>query len=161
MLYFLKSWVFKDVKYDITMCQYHSTRPQPIQLVLTPASEACFKRISVLNDSICILWNDAILCSSSKSYISSHFFQVERGLSPKWGDFPLKGKCWGVLHISWSFVFIWSSFYTTVREGLKKNWEKAVRLTALGGGGGVTPPQPDHFYLWKFWTIFVLYKTTI
>ena len=23
----------KDVKYDIPMCQYHSTRPQPIQLV--------------------------------------------------------------------------------------------------------------------------------
>ena len=32
---FLKSWVFKDVKYDIPMCQYHSTRPQPIQLVPT------------------------------------------------------------------------------------------------------------------------------
>ena len=116
---FLKSWGFKDDKYDIPMCQYHSTRPQPIQLVPTPASEACFKRISVLNDSICILWNDAILCSSSKSYISSHFFQVERGLSPKWGDFPLKGKCWGVLHISWSFVFIWSSFYTTVKISVK------------------------------------------
>ena len=32
---FLKSWVFKDVKYDIPMCQCHSTRPQPIQLVPT------------------------------------------------------------------------------------------------------------------------------
>ena len=27
--------MFKDVKYDILMCQYHSTRPQPIQLVPT------------------------------------------------------------------------------------------------------------------------------
>ena len=36
----------------------------------------------------------------------------------------------------------------SLREGLKKkNCEKAVRLTALGGEGGVTPPQPDHFYL--------------
>ena len=32
---FLKSWGFKDVKNDIPMCQYHSTRPQPIQLVPT------------------------------------------------------------------------------------------------------------------------------
>ena len=32
---FFKSWGFKDVKYDIPMCQYHSTRPQPIQLVPT------------------------------------------------------------------------------------------------------------------------------
>ena len=35
MLYFLKSWVFKDVRYDIPMCQYRSTRPLSIQLVLT------------------------------------------------------------------------------------------------------------------------------
>ena len=33
------------------------------------------------------------------------------------------------------------------RDGQKKNWEKAVRLTALGGGGGVNPPQPDQNYL--------------
>ena len=32
---FLKSWGFKDVKFDIPMCQSHSTRPQPIQLVPT------------------------------------------------------------------------------------------------------------------------------
>ena len=32
---FLESWVFEDVKYDIPMCEYHSTRPQPIQLVPT------------------------------------------------------------------------------------------------------------------------------
>ena len=32
---FLKSWGFRDVKCDIPMCQYHSTRPQPIQLVPT------------------------------------------------------------------------------------------------------------------------------
>ena len=32
---FLKSWGFKDVEFDIPMCQSHSTRPQPIQLVLT------------------------------------------------------------------------------------------------------------------------------
>ena len=32
---FLKSWGFKDVKYDIPMCQSHSTRPHPIQLVPT------------------------------------------------------------------------------------------------------------------------------
>ena len=31
----VKSWVFKDVKYDIPMCQYHSTWPQPIQVVPT------------------------------------------------------------------------------------------------------------------------------
>ena len=30
---------------------------------------------------------------------------------------------------------------------VKKNCEKAVRLPALRGGGGVPPPQPDHFYL--------------
>ena len=51
-------------------------------------------------------------------------------------------------------------FPTIIREGFKKkNCEKAVRLTALGGRGS-HPPQPDHFYLWKFWPIFVLYKTT-
>ena len=32
---FLESWGFRDVKYDIPMCQYHSNRPQPIQLVAT------------------------------------------------------------------------------------------------------------------------------
>ena len=35
MCYILKSWGFKDVKYDILMCQSHSTLPQPIQLVPT------------------------------------------------------------------------------------------------------------------------------
>ena len=34
-----------------------------------------------------------------------------------------------------------------VRGGVKKNWEKAVRLTALVGGWGVTPLQPDQNYL--------------
>ena len=32
---FLKSWGFKDVKYDIPLYQSHSTRPQPIQLAPT------------------------------------------------------------------------------------------------------------------------------
>ena len=32
---FFKSLGFKYVKYDIPMCQYHSTRPQPIQIVPT------------------------------------------------------------------------------------------------------------------------------
>ena len=38
---FLKSWGFKDVKYDILMCQSHSTRPQPIQLVPTMQKKIC------------------------------------------------------------------------------------------------------------------------
>ena len=46
---FLKSWVFKDVKYDIPMCQYHSTRPQPIQLVPTMQKKALYVIISVQN----------------------------------------------------------------------------------------------------------------
>ena len=40
----------------------------------------------------------------------------------------------------------------------KKNVFKAVRLTAWGGGGGVTPLQPDRFYFVKILTPFVLYK---
>ena len=36
----------------------------------------------------------------------------------------------------------------------KNNWEKAVRLTALGG----TPLQPDRNYLWKFGSNFSHYK---
>ena len=32
-------------------------------------------------------------------------------------------------------------------KGSKTYWEKAVRLTALGGEGGVTPLQPDQNYL--------------
>ena len=43
---FLKSWVFKDVKYDIPMCQCHSTRPQPIQLVPTMQKKALYVIIS-------------------------------------------------------------------------------------------------------------------
>ena len=43
---FLKSWGFKDVKYDIPMCQYHSTRPQPIQLVPTMQKKALYVIIS-------------------------------------------------------------------------------------------------------------------
>ena len=35
MLYFFKTWWSKDVKYDILKCQYHSTRPQLIQLIPT------------------------------------------------------------------------------------------------------------------------------
>ena len=33
--YIFKSWGFKDVKYEIPMCQSHSTCPQPIPLVPT------------------------------------------------------------------------------------------------------------------------------
>ena len=35
MIYFWKAEGVKDFKYDIPMCQYHSSRPQPIQLVPT------------------------------------------------------------------------------------------------------------------------------
>ena len=42
-----------------------------------------------------------------------------------------------------------------LREGFKKNYEKAVRLTAWGG---VTPSQPDRFYLWKCWPILSYIK---
>ena len=45
-----------------------------------------------------------------------------------------------------------------LREGLKKKLKKRSGWP-LGRGGGVTPPQPDRFYLWNFWPIFVLYKT--
>ena len=44
---FFKSWGFKDVKYDIPMCQYHSTRPQPFQLVPTMQKKALYVIISV------------------------------------------------------------------------------------------------------------------
>ena len=46
-----------------------------------------------------------------------------------------------------------------IREGLKKKLWKGGQADRFGGGGGVTSPQPDHFYLWKFWPIFLLYKT--
>ena len=46
MLYFLKGWGFKDVKYDIPMCQSHSTRPQFIQLVTTMQKKALYVIIS-------------------------------------------------------------------------------------------------------------------
>ena len=44
-----------------------------------------------------------------------------------------------------------------LRGIIKKKREKAVRLTAWGGGG-VTPLQPDRFYFVKILTHFVLYK---
>ena len=44
--YIFKSWGFKDVKYEIPMCQSHSTRPQPIQLVPTMQKNALYVIIS-------------------------------------------------------------------------------------------------------------------
>ena len=46
-------------------------------------------------------------------------------------------------------------FFITSLRGIIK---KAVRLTAWGGGGGVTPLQPDRFYFVKILTHFILYK---
>ena len=45
--------------------------------------------------------------------------------------------------------------YKKLREVIKKNSYKAVRLTAWGG---VTPLQPDRFYFVKILTHFTLYK---
>ena len=42
------------------------------------------------------------------------------------------------------------SFSFLFRGGVKKLWK--------GGGGGVTPLQPDRNYLWKFWSNFSHYK---
>ena len=39
--------MFKDVKYDIPMCQSHSTQPQPIQLVPTMQKKALYVIITV------------------------------------------------------------------------------------------------------------------
>ena len=36
-----------------------------------------------------------------------------------------------------------------LREGVKKKREKSGQADRFGGGG-VTPLQPDRFYLWKF-----------
>ena len=53
--------------------------------------------------------------------------------------------------INLQLILTYSKFAIYIREGVKKNCEKAVRLTALGGGGGgVTPLQPDQNYLWQF-----------
>ena len=42
---FFKIWI-EDVKYDIPMCQSHSTRPQPIQLVPTMRKKTLYVIIS-------------------------------------------------------------------------------------------------------------------
>ena len=68
---FLKSWVFKDVKYDIPMCQYHSTRPQPIQLVPTMQ-----KKLFTLSfqPKFLKIWFTKVAATSSKSYVPANFF---------------------------------------------------------------------------------------
>ena len=67
----VKSWVFKDVKYDIPMCQYHSTWPQPIQVVptkqkklFTLSFQPKFLRISFTKVTV----------TSRKSYVAAIFF---------------------------------------------------------------------------------------
>ena len=81
---FLKSWVFKDVKYDIPMCQYHSTRPQPIQLVptmqkklFTSSFQAKFLKIGFTK----------VTATSIKSYVAANFFVPQSQL--------VLGACFG------------------------------------------------------------------
>ena len=68
---FLKSWVFKDVKYDIPMCQYHSTRPQPIQLVPTMQKKLF---TSSFQPKFLKIWFTKVAATSSKSYVAANFF---------------------------------------------------------------------------------------
>ena len=65
--------MFKDVKYDIPMCQCHSTRPQPILLVPTIQKKALYVIISaeipenLVHKSCCIkvIFHDAAIFFSS------------------------------------------------------------------------------------------------
>ena len=74
---FLKSWVFKDVKYDIPVCQYHSTRPQPIQLVPTMQ-----KKLFTLSfqPKFLKIWFTKVAASSIKSYEAANFFVTQSQL---------------------------------------------------------------------------------
>ena len=68
---FLKSWWFKDVKYDVPMSQYHSTRPQPIQLVPTMQ-----KKLFTLSfqPKFLKIWFTKVTATSIKSYVAVNFF---------------------------------------------------------------------------------------
>ena len=81
---FLKSWVFKDVKYDIPMCKYHSTRPQPIQLV--PTMQKMHFTLS-FQPKFLKIWFTKVAATSIKSYIHANFFVPQSQVVP--------GACFG------------------------------------------------------------------
>ena len=53
-------------------------------------------------------------------------------------------------------ILITVVFAKMIREGVKKNWEKAVRLTALGGMGGSPPSSLTETICENFRTFFQL-----
>ena len=63
--YILESWGFKDVKYDIPMCQSHSTRPQPIQLVPAIAK----KNFPLLTSLGGIFWEKCETCGKLRNHL--------------------------------------------------------------------------------------------
>ena len=81
---FLKSWVFKDVKYDIPMCQYHSTRPQPIQLVPTMQKKLF---TSSFQAKFLKIWFTKVTGTSIKSYEPVNIFVPQSQL--------VLGACFG------------------------------------------------------------------
>ena len=62
--------MFKDVKYDIPLCQYHSTRPQPIQLVPTMQKKLF---TSSFQAKFLKLWFTKVAGTSIKSYVPADF----------------------------------------------------------------------------------------
>ena len=60
----------------------------------------------------------------------------------------------------WSEKEWWKFFWRLFREIFNKiNLGESGQADRFGGAGGSPHPQPGRFYLWKFWPIFVLYKT--
>ena len=74
MLYFC--WGFRDIKYDIPICQSHSTRPHPIQLV--PTMQNKLFTLS-FQPKFLKIWFTKVTATSSKSYVAVNFFFSWKG----------------------------------------------------------------------------------
>ena len=77
-------WKAGDVKYDIPMCQSHSTQPQPIQLVPTMQNKLFMLSFQ---PKFLKIWFTKVTGTSIKSYVPVNFFVPQSQL--------VLGACFG------------------------------------------------------------------
>ena len=127
----LESWVFKDVKYDIPMCQSHSTRPQSIPLV--PTMQKKLFTLSFQPKFLKIMFTK-VTATSSKSYVAVNFlfFSVYSSLGACFGPQSPSVPC---LEHPFFVTFPTERAQKRVKEWCEdtfmKEWMKALEKTRI------------------------------